>query len=300
MISDGGGAVVIAAADVARDCSKKPVWILGSGEATKYPENGGDITVSAARAIGSAGVRRSRRQARRNRHRDDLRLVQHHGTDVARRSRLLQERRGRRIGHRRAAALRPAEGRTGAEYRRRRFVVEPSGHARHLPADRGDAAVARRVDVAGERTRRLAVAHGNGGMLGSRHSGGTVILGRRLRWLSSKRPLPNLKEHDTREFWQATKDGKLTLSAVRRLRHRRVLSAPPLHGLPRRHAVVAHRIGTRHGVQLQRRAQSRAPVLSRPGALCSRVDRSRRRSAAAVEHRRRGRSRQRHQSGRSA
>jgi len=25
---------------------------------------------------------------------------------------------------------------------------------------------------------RLAVAHGNGGMLGSRHSGGTVILGR--------------------------------------------------------------------------------------------------------------------------
>ncbi len=25
-----------------------------------------------------------------------------------------------------------------------------------------------------------------------------------------KRPLPNLKEHDTREFWQATKDGKLT------------------------------------------------------------------------------------------
>jgi len=24
-----------------------------------------------------------------------------------------------------------------------------------------------------------------------------------------KRPLPNLKEHDTREFWQATKDGEL-------------------------------------------------------------------------------------------
>ncbi len=25
-----------------------------------------------------------------------------------------------------------------------------------------------------------------------------------------KRPLPNLKEHDTREFWEATKDGQLT------------------------------------------------------------------------------------------
>ena len=48
MISDGGGAVVIASADVAANCAKKPVWILGSGEATKYPTNGGDLTSSAA------------------------------------------------------------------------------------------------------------------------------------------------------------------------------------------------------------------------------------------------------------
>jgi len=48
MISDGGGAVVIASPEVARDCAKPPVWILGTGEATKYPENGGDITSSAA------------------------------------------------------------------------------------------------------------------------------------------------------------------------------------------------------------------------------------------------------------
>ena len=45
MISDGGGAVVIASADVAGDCRQTPAWILGSGEAVKYPENGGDITV---------------------------------------------------------------------------------------------------------------------------------------------------------------------------------------------------------------------------------------------------------------
>ena len=61
MISDGGGAVVIASADVARDCKQTPVWILGTGEATKYPENGGDITTSAAAqsgppAFGEAGV----------------------------------------------------------------------------------------------------------------------------------------------------------------------------------------------------------------------------------------------------
>ena len=61
MISDGGGAVVIAASDVARDCRKAPVWLLGTGEATRYPVNGGDITTSAAaqsgpEAFAEAGV----------------------------------------------------------------------------------------------------------------------------------------------------------------------------------------------------------------------------------------------------
>ena len=61
MISDGGGAVVIASPEVAANCAKKPVWIIGTGEATKYRENGGDITVSAGaqsgpRAFADAGV----------------------------------------------------------------------------------------------------------------------------------------------------------------------------------------------------------------------------------------------------
>ena len=61
MISDGGGAVVIASKEVARNTAKKPVWIIGTGEATKYRENGGDITVSAGgqsgpRAFADAGV----------------------------------------------------------------------------------------------------------------------------------------------------------------------------------------------------------------------------------------------------
>ena len=62
MVSDGGGAVVIASAEVARNARKKPVWLLGTGEAVKFPENGGDITISAAArsgppAFGEAGVR---------------------------------------------------------------------------------------------------------------------------------------------------------------------------------------------------------------------------------------------------
>lgn len=61
MVSDGGGAVVIASPQAARNSRKKPVWIIGTGEATKYRENGGDITVSAGAqsgpiAFGEAGV----------------------------------------------------------------------------------------------------------------------------------------------------------------------------------------------------------------------------------------------------
>ena len=62
MVSDGGGAVVVASAAMARNAKKKPVWIIGTGEATKYRENGGDITTSAGAqsapvAFGQAGVR---------------------------------------------------------------------------------------------------------------------------------------------------------------------------------------------------------------------------------------------------
>jgi acetyl-CoA C-acetyltransferase len=61
MVSDGGGAVVIASPEAARNTRKKPVWITGGGEATKYRENNGDITVSAGAqaapiAFGEAGV----------------------------------------------------------------------------------------------------------------------------------------------------------------------------------------------------------------------------------------------------
>jgi acetyl-CoA C-acetyltransferase len=61
MVSDGGGAVIIAAPEVVRNTRQKPVWIIGCGEATKYRENNGDITVSAGAqaapvAFGEAGV----------------------------------------------------------------------------------------------------------------------------------------------------------------------------------------------------------------------------------------------------
>ena len=153
MISDGGGAVVIAAADVARDCRKRPVWILGCGEATKYPENGGDITVSAAAqsgppAFGEAGVRP-----------DEIDIAMIYDSFSITVLTLLEDlgfcRKGEGGAWVTGGRLRfdRPERRTRAEHRRRRLVVEPSRHARHFSIDRGDAAVARRIDVAGQATR---------------------------------------------------------------------------------------------------------------------------------------------------
>jgi acetyl-CoA C-acetyltransferase len=61
VISDGGGAVVLAAEDVARNCRHAPVWVLGAGEALRHRRNGDDLTVTGAAfsgptAFGRAGV----------------------------------------------------------------------------------------------------------------------------------------------------------------------------------------------------------------------------------------------------
>ena len=52
LISDGGGAFVIANKEKARNSKRKPVWIIGTGEGIKYRENGGDITIGAGAQAG--------------------------------------------------------------------------------------------------------------------------------------------------------------------------------------------------------------------------------------------------------
>jgi acetyl-CoA C-acetyltransferase len=61
LVTDGGGAVVIAAADVVKDTRTRPIWIIGTGEAIGYTTNRTDITLSAAsisgpRAMEEAGI----------------------------------------------------------------------------------------------------------------------------------------------------------------------------------------------------------------------------------------------------
>ena len=175
MISDGGGAVVIAAADVARDCAQPPVWILGTGEATRYPEIGGDITTSAAvqsgpSAFGEAGVTAAE---------IDIAMIYDSFSITV--LTILED-----LGF-----CAKGEGGAWVEGGRLRFDRPADGPALNTdggglssnhPGMRGlflliEAARQLRGESCSQVPgARLAVAHGNGGMLGSRHTGGTVIL----------------------------------------------------------------------------------------------------------------------------
>ena len=177
MISDGGGAVVIAAPEVARDCRKPPVWLLGAGEATRFPENGGDITTTAAAqsgpdAFGEAGVAPGE---------IDVAMIYDSFSITV--LAILEDLGfcskgdgGRWVEGGRLRFDRPADGPA--------LNTDGGGLSSNHPGMRGiflliEAARQLRgeshsqVDGA-----RLAVAHGNGGILGSRHCAGTVILGR--------------------------------------------------------------------------------------------------------------------------
>ncbi|HIE86278.1 MAG: hypothetical protein VCA12_05470 [Pseudomonadales bacterium] len=176
MISDGGGAVVIASAEVARDCKKSPVWIIGTGEATKYPETGGDITTSAAAqsapiAFGEAGLTAAEM---------DIAMIYDSFSITV--MTMLED-----LGF-----CKKGEGGDWVTGGRLRFDRPSDGPALNTdggglssnhPGMRGIFLLIEATrQLRGESTSqvegaRLAVAHGNGGMLGSRHSAGTIILG---------------------------------------------------------------------------------------------------------------------------
>ena len=176
MVSDGGGAVVIASADVAKNCAKTPVWILGTGEATKYPQNGADLTSSAGVesapvAFGEAGVAPAE---------TDIAMIYDSFSITV--LTLLED-----LGF-----CAKGEGGAWVEGGRLRFDqsggpalnTDGGGLSSNHPGMRGIFLLIEAVrQLRGESSSqvddaKLAVAHGNGGMLGGRHSAATVILGR--------------------------------------------------------------------------------------------------------------------------
>jgi len=175
MVSDGGGAVVIASRDVARNTKKPPVWLIGAGEATRYWENGRDITHSAAvqsspMAFGEAGIRP-----------DELDSVMIYDSFTITVLTILED-----LGF-----CKKGEGGQFVQGGRLRFDTpgpalntDGGGLSSNHPGMRGIFLLLESVrQLRGESTSqkenaRLAVAHGNGGALGTRHSGGTIILAR--------------------------------------------------------------------------------------------------------------------------
>jgi acetyl-CoA C-acetyltransferase len=175
IISDGGGAVVIVAPELARDLPKRPVWILGAGEAVKYPEFGGDVTVSAAlqsgpRAFAEAGVRP-----------DEIDVAMIYDSFTITVLTILED-----LGF-----CAKGEGGAYVEGGRLRFDAaggpalntDGGGLSSNHPGMRGIFLLIEATrQLRGESTAqvdgaRLAVAHGNGGQLATRHAAGTVILG---------------------------------------------------------------------------------------------------------------------------
>jgi acetyl-CoA C-acetyltransferase len=174
MVSDGGGAVVIASQEVARGTRKKPVWIIGTGEATKYNENGGDLTVSAAAqsgppAFGEAGVTP-----------DEVDIAMIYDSFTITVMMMLED-----LGF-----CKKGEGGAYVNEQRLRFdsPLKPAlntdggGLSSNHPGMRGiflllEAARQLRGESTSQREgAKLAVAHGNGGMLATSHTGGTIIL----------------------------------------------------------------------------------------------------------------------------
>ena len=178
VITDGGGAVVVASPELARNCRQRPVWVLGTGEAVAHQGAGRrDLMYiaahqSAPRAFEMAGVTH-----------DDIDMAMVYDSFTITVVETLED-----LGF-----CKKGEGgefvsggrlQVGGELP---INTDGGGLSSNHPGMRG-------IFLLLEATRQLrhqfegtprqvencqvALCHGTGGALGSRHSGGTVILGR--------------------------------------------------------------------------------------------------------------------------
>jgi len=176
IVSDGGGAVVIVSREVAAGIRTRPVWILGTGEALGYPASGADLTTTAAvrsgrEAFGEAGVRPEE---------IDIAMIYDSFTITV--LAILEDlgfaKKGE--GGPFAAGGRLAFDQPGGPA----LNTDGGGLSSNHPGMRGIFLLIEAArQLRGESTAqvpgaRLAVAHGNGGQLGTRHAAGTIVLGR--------------------------------------------------------------------------------------------------------------------------
>jgi acetyl-CoA C-acetyltransferase len=176
IVSDGGGAVVIVSREVAAGIRTRPAWILGTGEALGYPASGADLTTTAAvrsgrEAFDEAGVRPEE---------IDIAMIYDSFTITV--LAILEDlgfaKKGE--GGPFAADGRLAFDRPGGPA----LNTDGGGLSSNHPGMRGIFLLIEATrQLRGESTAqvpgaRLAVAHGNGGQLGTRHAASTIVLGR--------------------------------------------------------------------------------------------------------------------------
>jgi len=175
IVSDGGGAVVIVSRAVAAGLRTRPAWILGTGEAVGYPAAGADLTTTAAarsgpEAFGQAGVRP-----------DEIDIAMIYDSFTITVLAILEDlgfaKKGE--GGPYVAGGRLAFDRPGGPA----LNTDGGGLSSNHPGMRGIFLLIEATrQLRGESTSqvpgaRLAVAHGNGGLLGTRHAAATIVLG---------------------------------------------------------------------------------------------------------------------------
>ena len=145
LVTDAGGAVVVVGADRARDLKKKPVWVLGSGEASTHQSHArharhhadAGALLAARRAFEMAGVTH-----------EDIDVVEVYDSFTYTALVTLEELGFCEKGEGGPFVVEPAHGarrRLPDEHERRRPLVHAPRHVRHVHPHRGGAAAARRV-----------------------------------------------------------------------------------------------------------------------------------------------------------
>ncbi|HWL44916.1 MAG TPA: hypothetical protein VNQ73_18380 [Ilumatobacter sp.] len=175
VISDGGGAVVLATEDVARACRNRPVWVLGTGEALRHRRNNDDMTMTGARSSGPAAFE----QAGVSPSDIDVAMVYDSFTITVLST--LED-----LGF-----CDKGEGGAFVEHGNLRFDTpglavntDGGGLSSNHPGQRGIFLLIEATrQLRGDSTSQvadaeLALAHGTGGTLNRRYASGTVILGR--------------------------------------------------------------------------------------------------------------------------
>ncbi len=176
IISDGGGAVVVTSAERARDLKKRPVMLLGCGEAVCHQEVGApDLLTIAARQSGTAAFRMAGVSH------DDVDLCMIYDSFTITMLVTLENLgfckpgeggafvSGGRIGLGGALPLNPDGGGLSSNHPGMRGIFLVIEAAKQLRGECGE----RQVQGAS-----IALAHGTGGTLGVAHSGATLILAR--------------------------------------------------------------------------------------------------------------------------